>query len=197
MAEPSIKKLFSKFIWLYFLVGGIVIFLLIPWNMARTSKNEYCLSCHYLQTHQNELEKSSHALDKDKKPIQCAQCHIPPTVGPKYLAVKSFLGMKDLIIHYLGDPERMNRRNMQEVARRFIMDENCLACHEDLNKDVKGQPLSEIGKLCHDAYLGKNGTTKHGCAGCHQNLAHLPEFDRRYLVNAKFAERLPLEKEKK
>jgi len=102
-----------------------------------------------------------------------------------------------LWVHYLGDTSKLNRRNMQELAGRFVVDENCLACHGDLDKDVKGQPLSEIGKLCHDAYLGKNGTTAHGCAGCHANLAHLPEFDRRYEVNAKFAANLAQEKENK
>jgi cytochrome c-type protein NapC len=77
------------------------------------------------------------------------------------------------------------------------MDDNCLVCHQDLYKNVKSEPISEIGKLCHDAYLGKNGETGSRCAGCHQNLAHLPEFDRRYLVNAKFATKFSLEKENK
>jgi hypothetical protein len=83
------------------------------------------------------------------------------------------------------------------VARRFQMDQNCLACHQDLSQNVKGEPISEIGKFAHDAYLGKNGETGSRCAGCHQNLAHLPEFDRRYLVNAKFAAKFSLEKETK
>ena len=165
-------------------------------TLARTSSTEYCLSCHEMKSYQTELENSSHAVDKDKQAIQCAQCHIPHG-GLKFAAVKTVSGVKDLWVHYLGDTSKLNRRHMQEAARRFVVDENCLACHADLAKDTRGQPISEIGKLCHDAYLGKNGNTKYGCAGCHQNMAHLPEFDRRYEVNAKFAARLPLEKEPK
>ncbi len=178
---------------LLLVVGAII---LGSVTLARTSSTEYCISCHEMQSYKTELEKSSHAVDKDKQAIQCAQCHIPHG-GLKFVAVKTVSGTKDLWIHYMGDPANLNRRQMQETAHRFVLDENCLACHADLEKDTKGQPLSEIGKLCHDAYLGKNRNTKYGCAGCHQNMAHLPEFDRRYEVNAKFAERLPLEKEKK
>jgi hypothetical protein len=62
---------------------------------------------------------------------------------------------------------------------------------------VKDEKISEIGRLCHEAYQGKNGDTKRGCAGCHFNMAHLPKFDRRYFFNAEFAKRLPLKKEQK
>lgn len=58
-------------------------------------------------------------------------------------------------------------------------------------KDAKGEkPVSEIGKLAHEAYLGKNGQAKSNCAGCHINMAHLPDFDRRLHVNKKFVERM-------
>jgi nitrate/TMAO reductase-like tetraheme cytochrome c subunit len=150
-----------------------------------------------MQRYQDELKLSSHAVDKDKKAVECAQCHIPLKVGPRFVAVKSVQGLNDLVVHYFDNPERLNRRNLQAKAGRFISDDNCLACHQDLYKDTKDKPISEIGRLCHDAYLGKNGTTAHGCVGCHANLAHLPEFDRRYEVNAKFAARLAQEKENK
>jgi cytochrome c-type protein NapC len=148
-----------------------------------------------MQTHKNELEKSSHALDKDKHPIECAQCHLPSRVGPRYVAVKIYSGISDIWAHTVADPSRLDRRHLQVVARRFLMDDNCLACHQDLTKNVKGEPISEIGKLAHDAYLGKNGETGSRCAGCHQNLAHLPEFDRRYWINDKFAAKFSLDKE--
>ncbi len=168
-------------------VGGMSV------SMARTSTTEYCVSCHEMKSRLDELKASSHAKDKDGKEIGCAQCHVPQSFGPKYLFVKTFIGMKDLVVHYFGDPENLNRRAMQAPARRFMDDGNCLACHQDLYKDAKGEKaISEIGKLCHDAYLGKNGTTSRNCAGCHFNLAHLPTFDRRYDFNKEFAKRLPL-----
>jgi nitrate/TMAO reductase-like tetraheme cytochrome c subunit len=174
-------------------IVGLLVFLAVA--MARTSTTGSCLSCHEMQRYQDELKLSSHAVDKDKKALECAQCHIPLTWGPRYVAVKSIQGLNDLLVHYFGDPAHLNRRYLQAKAQRFLSDDNCLACHQDLYKDTKDKPISEIGRLCHDAYLGKNGTTKHGCVGCHANLAHLPEFDRRYEVNAKFAAKLAQVKE--
>lgn len=183
----------------YFLVplGAAAIVVFLSLSMARTSTTDYCMSCHEMKKYKEELEKSSHAVDKDKKPIDCRQCHIPDSIGPKYFTVKTYLGMRDMFIHYFGDPDNLDRRKMQIFARRFVPDENCLACHPDLYKDTQDQEISAIGKLSHDAYLGKNGNTKRGCAGCHMNMAHLPNFDRRFYFNLEFAKRLPPEEGEK
>ena len=83
-----------------------------------------------------------------------------------------------------------DRRKIQTNARNSIQAEKCQACHKDLYKNEKGEPISEIGRLCHDAFFGKNGETRQTCAGCHINVAHLPEFDRYLPVNAEFAQKL-------
>ena len=197
MEEEKRKGFSSRARWVYLLLALVVLVVLLSVTMARTSTTSSCLSCHEMQTYKNELEKSSHALDKDKQPIECAQCHLPAGVGPRYVAVKIYSGLSDLWAHTFGDTSRLDRRHLQVVARRFLMDDNCLACHQDLSQNVKGEPISEIGKVAHDAYLGKNGATGSGCAGCHQNLAHLPEFDHRYWANAKFAAKFSLAKENK
>ncbi len=176
----------------YVIIGFIVVIIIfLSFSMVKTSKTEYCMSCHEMKLYKAELQKSPHAFDKDKKPIECKDCHIPRSFGPKYVAIKAVFGIKDLYTHYFGDTEELDRRRMQVFARRFIPDENCRHCHQDLYKDAKGEkPISEIGKLCHEAYLGINGNTKRNCAGCHFNMAHLPEFDKRFLFNAEFAKRL-------
>ena len=195
MGEVKSTRSILKYVLIPLGVVGVIVFISI--SMARTSTTEFCMSCHEIRGHKDELEKSSHAVDKDKNPIQCHQCHIPISFGPRYLTVKTVVGLKDWWEHTFGDPENLDRRAMQKTARRFIPDENCLACHSDLKKNVKDEDISEIGRLCHEAYLGENGNTKRRCAGCHFNLAHLPDFDRRLFFNAEFAKRLPLKKEKK
>ena len=138
-----------------------------------------------------ELKYSANAKDKDGKEITCSDCHIPAGYGPRYLSVKIYSGMKDLFVHFVEQPESVNRAEQQTVARRFVDDANCLRCHEDLYKDAKGEnAISALGKISHDAYLGKNGQAKSNCAGCHINMAHLPEFDRRLEVNKEFASRI-------
>ncbi len=160
--------------------------------VEKTSTTEFCLSCHEMETHGFELKRSAHAVDKNKKPIACVQCHMPPGYGLDYFMVKSYLGVRDAAAHLLGDTEDLDRRAMQAVARRFVADANCLACHADLAQNVKGEPLSAEGRKAHDAWLGKDGNARRTCAGCHANMAHLPVFDRRYAVNAAFAAKLPL-----
>lgn len=157
----------------------------------KTSTTEFCLSCHEMERYSFELKRSSHAKDKDKKDIGCSQCHLPGSMGLAYMAVKSYLGVGDLLAHYTVDTKDLDRRRMQEVARRFVLDESCLACHQDLMKNVKGEAISPEGKKAHLSWQGKDGSGRHGCAYCHANMAHLPVFDRRYEVNAKFAAKLP------
>lgn len=179
------------------IAAGLLIVLVaaVGYTMQQTSTTEFCLSCHEMERYQFELKRSAHALDKDKNPISCNQCHIPLTPGPKYLAVKSYSGLKDLYVHYFGDARDLDRRKLQHTARRFVQDENCVACHQDLQKTVKGEPIGFEGKKAHDAWLEKDGVGRRNCVSCHSNMAHLPVFDRRYVVNAKFAERLPLQDE--
>ncbi|MDR0339584.1 MAG: NapC/NirT family cytochrome c [Desulfovibrio sp.] len=157
-----------------------------------TSTMEFCSSaCHEMEIYAEELRYSAHAKDADGNVIDCVQCHIPAGFGPKYLAVKSYSGLKDLLVHFAETPESLDRAARQPVARRFIDDGNCLSCHEDLYKDArKEKAISELGKIAHDNYLGKNGKARSNCAGCHINMAHLPDFDRRLDPNKKFAERM-------
>jgi len=168
-----------------------------PPGFADTSSTQYCVSCHEMKRYQLELQASSHFKDAEKKEISCSQCHIPPS-GVRWASIKLVFGIKDIYAHYFGEPNDLDRLKLQQFTRRFIPDENCLACHKDLTKNVKNEPISETGRQAHEAYLGKNGDSRSNCSGCHQNMAHLPTFDGRYAVNAKFAARLAaLEEEKK
>jgi len=162
-----------------------------------TSSTGFCMSCHEMEPYLTELSFSPHAKDREGHAIECSQCHIPEGFGPRFFAVKMYSGIKDLAVHFWSKPDRLNRVRTQKVARRFVDDANCLACHQDLDKNATGEaPVSEYGRLAHDAYLGKNGTTKRNCAGCHINLAHLPEFDRWLEINAAFTSRLQREEVK-
>lgn len=169
-------------------VGGAMAF-------QKTSTTQFCVSCHEMERHQVELRLSSHAVDEDKNPIECKQCHLPASFGPRFVALKAYLGVKDLLVHTLGDPDALYRRELQLSARRFVPDDSCLACHQDLKKNVKGEELSREGKLSHEAYQGTNGRADKGCADCHHNMAHLPVFDRRYACNAAFTAKLVAQEE--
>ena len=156
------------------------------------SSTSFCLSCHEMRVHQQELALSPHAQDARGNAIECVQCHIPSTNIVRMLSAKTWLGTKDLWVHATtGGSVTLNRREIQPEARRFMDDANCRACHEDLYRNAKNDgAISEYGRLAHDNYLDKNGSSRSGCAGCHRNIAHLPPEDRHYDANAAFASKL-------
>ena len=156
---------------------------------------EECMRCHDVKTYLYELSHSVHAVDKDKKKITCDQCHVF-----HFNPLTSYYARDEYYDKKIFKPEDFDRRSMQKNVRNGVPAKKCQQCHEDLYKNVKGEKISQIGQLCHDAFLGKNGTTNRNCAGCHINIAHLPQFDRGVTVNAEFAKKLaenPMKVEKK
>ncbi len=147
---------------------------------------EECKRCHDIKEYLLELSASPHAVDSKGKKITCDQCHtmhFKPITN--YYARADYQGKK------IFKPEDFDRRIMQKNARGAIPPAKCQACHKDLYKNAKGDgPISGIGRLCHDAYMGKNGATHRKCAGCHINIAHLPPFDRDAPYRADFAKKL-------
>ena len=64
-----------------------------------TSSTSFCLSCHEMRVHQQELALSPHAQDARGNAIECVQCHIPSTNIVRMLSAKTWLGTKDLWVH--------------------------------------------------------------------------------------------------
>ncbi|MDR2574653.1 MAG: NapC/NirT family cytochrome c [Desulfovibrio sp.] len=172
-------------------IGLVALLTMSAYGLHATSSQEFCLSCHEMSPQAEEIRYSSHALSADKRPITCAECHLPAGFGPRFMAVKIYSGVKDAVLHFFLPDGGLSRAPLQARARRFVDDANCLRCHADLYKKADGKDaVSDLGRIAHDAYLGKNGQARSNCAGCHINLAHLPLFDRRLDVNRKFASRL-------
>ncbi len=146
---------------------------------------EECLRCHDVKQYQYELKHSAHAFDKEKKEISCEQCHIF-----HYSPLTSYYARDKYYDKKIFEPGTFNRRKMQGNARHTDLTEKCMVCHSDLRKNTEGGPISMIGGLAHDAFLGKNGSTRKTCQGCHINMAHLPDFDRDLTINAEFAKKL-------
>lgn len=146
---------------------------------------EECMRCHDVKGYEYEIGHSSHAKDKDGKAITCDQCH-----DPHFNPVTSYYARDEYYDKKIFQPEDFDRKSMQKNVQKSVPAKKCQVCHADLSKDVKGKKISEIGQLCHDAFEGKNGSTRKNCAGCHSNIAHLPDFDRDLTKNDEFAKKL-------
>ncbi len=155
-------------------------------DMPPRPAKEECVRCHDVKMYDMELKISPHAVDKDKKEISCEQCH-----QFHYSPLTSYYARDDYYDKKIFEPGAFDRRKLQKNARNGLSDAKCQECHKDLTKNGKGDAaVSELGQICHDAYLGKNGMTRKNCAGCHINIAHLPKFDRDLQINAEFAQKL-------
>lgn len=146
---------------------------------------EECMRCHDVKQYQHELTNSVHAFDKDKKEISCEQCHVF-----HFSPLTSYYARDEYYDKKIFESGAFDRRKMQGNARQTDLTAKCQECHKDLTKNVKGELVSMIGGLAHDAFLGKNGTTRKTCQGCHVNIAHLPVFDQDLTVNSEFSKRL-------
>ena len=105
------------------LIGGAI-------GVHVTSANSFCLSCHEMRVHQQELALSPHARDAKGNAIECVRCHIPSTNMIRMLSAKIWLRTKDLWVHNTASaPVELERKVMQSEARRFMDDANCRACH--------------------------------------------------------------------
>ena len=147
---------------------------------------EECMRCHDVKQYQHELKFSSHAFDKDKKVISCEQCHVF-----HFSPLTSYYARDEYYDKKIFEPGTFDRAKMQKNARLTDITAKCQECHKDLTKNAKGDgPVSQLGGLAHDAFLGKNGTTRKTCSGCHVNIGHLPEFDMDLMIKAEFAKKL-------
>lgn len=179
------KRYLVKFTGMAAVLGLLMVFG-VNASAADRPPVEECMRCHDVKQYEHELKNSPHAFDKDKKEISCEQCHVfhfsPLT---SYYARDKYYDKK------IFAPGTFDRRRMQANARQTDLTAKCQVCHKDLTKNAKGNgPVSQIGGLAHDAFLGKNGTTRKTCAGCHINIAHLPVFDMDLTINAEFAKKL-------
>lgn len=167
------------------LTGGMLLWMASQSLASNRPVVEECMRCHDVKTYQYELKHSSHSVDKDSKAISCEQCH-----DFHFNSMTEYYARDEYFDKKIFQPEDFDRRRMQKNARQAVPSQKCQVCHTDLSKNVKGEPISARGQVVHDAFLGKNGTTNKSCAGCHINVGHLPDFDRRLTINADFAKKL-------
>ncbi len=173
-------------------LAGMAVFLGLAMSFGATFVSaadrppvEECMRCHDVKMYQHELKNSSHAFDKDKKEISCEQCHVF-----HFNSLTEYYARDDYYDKKIFQPGAFDRRKLQGNARQTDLTAKCQACHKDLTKNVKDEPISLIGGLAHNAFLGKNGTTRKTCQGCHINIAHLPVFDADLMLRTEFAKKL-------
>ena len=168
---------FKKAIVITFIIGGIagIVAALAAEEVDRlTTTDEFCTSCHAMQTYIAEAETyktSTHQTTASGVRPRCADCHIP-----KGLVIAAYTHVVNGISDLWGqtrydyeDPEvwLAERERLAHAAREWFRGNDsatCRSCHEEASI----QPQRKRGQRQH-AEARDTGMT---CIDCHYNLVH-------------------------
>lgn len=171
--RPAVKKI----VVITFLLGGVagLVIALGAEEMDRlTTTDEFCTSCHAMQTYiaDSEVYKMSvHQTAASGVRPSCGDCHIP-----KGLVVATYThvvnGVSDLWGEYRFDYEdpkvwESQKARLAHAARLWFRDNDsatCRGCHEEAS--IK--PERKRGQRQHEE-ARETGMT---CIDCHYNLVH-------------------------
>ena len=110
---------------------------------------QVCVNCHTMQVHYTTWQHSSH-----REQATCVDCHLPHDFFRKYIAKadNGWHHSKGFTLQDFHEPIMIKGPNAR------ILQENCLACHQD---------------LVHDLVVGVNGTEEEvRCVHCHVDVGH-------------------------
>ena len=110
---------------------------------------ETCINCHIMQPQYDSWQKSSHHAV-----AACVDCHLPHGFVGKYVAKaeNGWHHSKAFTLQNFHEPIMITAPNAR------ILQDNCLACHED---------------LVHELVVGVNGTSEDvKCVHCHVTVGH-------------------------
>ena len=173
------KNVFSIFLQKKFQVAfllaigiGIAIAVGTSTVAEKTNTTEFCTSCHSMQWVTAEWKESYHYKNASGVRAECADCHVPHSLGPKLYA--KVIAAKDVwgeITGSINTKEKFEKHRWTMANRvwekmRATNSRECQSCHafEFMN-------TSEQAKFSRKKHLKaqKQGQT---CIDCHKGIAH-------------------------
>lgn len=108
-----------------------------------------CVNCHIMRDQYEGWVRSSHHAV-----ATCNDCHVPHDLLGKYAAKaeNGFWHSKGFTLQDFHEPIRIKPRNAS------TLNDNCIACHQDLTCDIVGRPAGD----------------RISCVHCHASVGHGP-----------------------
>lgn len=145
------------------------LFSMTYFTMVRTSTPEFCATCHEIEHAVNQWRTSSHVVNDKGFVADCMDCHLPaPQNTFDFFYAKTFHGIKDILVHFGGEP--YDRQAMREQAWASIDNSQCMKCHRNLLY----MPYKRGAMLAHRTVLYPRPGYEKRCTDCHRNLVHNP-----------------------
>ena len=176
LLSPSAKYSVLTLLFIGFIVGFVTVVGTVV-VVDATGTNDFCTSCHELNTAYEEYKDSVHYANRVGVSASCADCHLTHEY-PKKLFVKA-TKLSDVWHHLLGTidtPEKYeaNRLRMARIEWNHLRSsdsETCRYCHGFENMAQSAQ--SQHANAAHQR-AQRTGKT---CIDCHIGIAHkLPEI---------------------
>jgi sulfatase modifying factor 1 len=165
MIAAFAKAVRRPFVW--GVVAGVLLILLVRGGNAVTSTDAFCESCHVHPQATSSWTQSTHVATKSGTVVHCVECHLPPG-GLAYAIQKTRLGVRDSWSKLVKDQASFDwtERSRLEHARHYTFRESCLDCHPNLFPIQ----LTDEGEEAHLHYERKADEVR--CLNCHLQVGH-------------------------
>lgn len=143
------------------------IFSMSYYTMVRTSTPEFCALCHEIKPAVRAWRASTHVNNAAGVMADCMDCHLPaPQKMFDFFFAKTVHGLKDITIHFLGDP--YDREKARASAYGYFDNDACRKCHRNL----LDMPRRRGAMLAHRSVLYPREGYPKRCVDCHYDLVH-------------------------
>lgn len=154
-----------------FLVGGLS-FAGLNGFFNYTNHTEFCVSCHSMQSNYREYKETLHYQNPSGVRADCADCHVPKELGPKFGA--KIMAAKDVLFEMLGsidteekfEAKRWALANRVWARMRATDSRECRGCHDYASMALSLQDKRAAKK---HGTANRKGKT---CIDCHAGIAH-------------------------
>ena len=153
-------------------LGGILFWGGFHWSMEMTNTEEFCTSCHTMETNLGEYRETIHYNNHSGVRAICSDCHVPKEWNHKIKA--KIMAVKDVYHELVGSiatPEQYEARRLEMAAmtwRKMKKSDSreCRNCHNFDYMDFTIQEARAASE--HQRAIDNNMT----CIDCHQGIAH-------------------------
>ena len=153
-------------------IAGIVFWGGFNWSLELTNTEEFCTSCHTMETNLGEYRETIHYSNHSGVRAICSDCHVPHEWQYKMKA--KIMAVKDVYHEVLGTistPEKYEARRLEMAAavwRKMKASDSreCRNCHAFEYMDFTTQESRAADN--HQRAIDEGMT----CIDCHQGIAH-------------------------
>lgn len=134
-----------------------------------TSTDEFCAACHAHPHAETSFKLSVHNSNSSGVSARCVDCHLPPEDQTVYhLTRKAYHGFHDLYYYITRDMDEIDweAKRTAEASRRFVYEDGCIKCHNNLFPAT----LNQLGAEAHLRYV--NDPENNSCVKCHLTVGH-------------------------